>query len=289
MGSSLSTNNKENWTIQGKNVLITGASSGIGAELTRYFAQEGASIALIARNVESLNTIAKEAKTLGSPRVEIYPCDLTKDSNIETAITSAINTFNTFDVVILNAGQSMGSYFEEIKDVDSINYMLKLNVNGVIHTLFYALPSIPKVSSSRIVIISSVSGIMGVPYRTIYCASKHALVGFANSLRIELKDTYGPLNAPTVQLVNFPEVKGTNLNEGRMNFGADRPPIQFMTDSNVPSVQMACSGLVEQIKLGTEEWGQPLKVKLLLPLRHIFPTFIDALILKTVKKTHYRP
>eukprot|EP01083_Nonionella_stella_P210877 763011_1 len=105
----------------------------------------------------------------------------------------------------------MGCYFEEIKDVESINYMLKLNVNGVINTLFYALPWVCMVSSSRIVIISSVAGIAPVPYRTVYCASKHALTGFANSLRIELKDTHGKDKSPKVQLINLQGVSGTSL------------------------------------------------------------------------------
>jgi NADP-dependent 3-hydroxy acid dehydrogenase YdfG len=287
MGSSLSAAST-NWDAEGKHVLITGASSGIGAELARNFAKQGASIALLARNKDALSAVAKECTTLGAPQAEIFPCDVTIDSDLKTAIASAVEKFGRFDVLILNAGRSMGCYFEEIKDLDSVNYMLKINVNGVINALFHAMPSVPKSSASRIVFISSVSGIIPVPYRTVYCASKHAIAGFANSLRIELKDTYGQ-NAPSIQLINFPEVKGTNLNSGRMSFGADLPPIEFITDSRVPTVQKACSSLMKQIILGTSEWGQPLKLKILLPLRGMITNTIDFIILKTVKKTHRRP
>lgn len=239
-----------NWTAEGKHVLITGGNSGIGAELARNFAKKGASLALIARNQDTLSEVAKECSDLGSPKVETFPCDLTNDADIKTAMQSAIEKFGRLDVLVLNAGRSQGCYFEEIKDVESINYMFKINVHGVINTLYHALPDVPKSSSSRIIVISSVAGIIPVPYRTIYSATKHALTGFANSLRIELKDTYGK-DAPTVQLINFPEVKGTKLNSGRMDFGADLPPIQFETGSRVKDVAESCALLMPEIAKGT--------------------------------------
>lgn len=285
MGSALSSNI---WTAKGKHILITGGSAGIGAEIARNFAKQGASLGLLARNKHSLSAVAKECLELGSPKVEIFPCDLTNDANIKTSIDLAAEKFGKFDVLFLNAGRSMGCYFEEIKDMDSINYMLRINVNGVINTLYYALPYVPKLASSRIVITSSVAGIIPVPNRSVYCASKHALTGFANSLRIEMKDTYGN-DAPKIQLINFPEVKGTKLNSGRMTFGADLPPAEFITDSRVQTVQKACALLTKEIAAGTSEWGQPFKVRFLLPLRNIAAFIVDMIILKTVKKTHYRP
>ena len=292
MGLSFSRQTSD-WTAEGKNVLITGASSGIGAEMARNFAKQGASLALLARSEDSLSKVSKECQELGAPNIEIFSCDLTNDKQLQTAIESAVAEFGKFDVLLLNAGRSHGCYFEEIKDLDQINYMLKININGVINSLYYALPSVPKSASSRIVFIGSISGLIPVPYRTVYCASKHALTGFANSLRIELNDTYRKdNNAPCVQLINFPEVSGTKLNNGRMDMGADQPPVEFIVDDSegrIPSVEKACSDLMKQIELGTNEWGQPLKVKLLLPLRCIIASILDQIILKTVKKTHIRP
>jgi NADP-dependent 3-hydroxy acid dehydrogenase YdfG len=295
MGLLLSRNTDDDcWDAAGKHVLITGASAGIGKEIAKQFASQGASLALLSRNKDLLSDVAKECTSMGAPKAEIFPCDLTNDTQLKIAIQSAIQSFGRFDVVILNAGRSQGCYFEEIKDVESINYMLKLNVNGVINTLFCTLPSVPKSSSSRIVILSSVAGLIPVPYRSIYCASKHALAGFANSLRIELNDTYGNKNSPSVQLINFSEVKGTNLNTSRMDFGADLPPIEYITtdednSDGIVTVQDACTSLMEQIAIGTNEWGQSFKLYILLPLRSILTTIIDSMILKTVKKTHRRP
>jgi NADP-dependent 3-hydroxy acid dehydrogenase YdfG len=285
MGASMS--NNSDWSATGKHIFITGGSSGIGAEVARNFAKQGASLALFARSEDSLANVAKECIKLGAPKVEVFPCDITNDADLKTAIELAVDTFGKIDVLVLNAGRSQGCYFEEIKDIDSINYMFKLNVNGVINSCFYALPSVPKMSTSRIIFIGSVSGLIPVPYRTIYCASKHALTGFANSLRIELLDTYGK-DSPCVQLINFPEVSGTKLNQGRMEFGADSPPVQFKTDG-VATVEEAVSSLMQQIAQGSSEWGQPLKIRLLLPFRGLIPRILDAIILKTVKKTHVRP
>ena len=122
MGSILSS---DAWTAEGKQVLVTGGSSGIGAELARSFAKQGASLALLARNEEALSAIAEECAELGAPKAEFFPCDLTNDTDIKNAVGAAIEQFGRFDVVILNAGRSQGCYFEEIKDLNSINYMLK--------------------------------------------------------------------------------------------------------------------------------------------------------------------
>eukprot|EP01083_Nonionella_stella_P000253 762_1 len=144
-------------------------------------------------------------------------------------------------------------------------------------------------SSSRIVIISSVAGIIPVPYRTVYCASKHALTGFANSLRLELKDKHGDDDSPKVLLINLQGVSGTSLNTGRMEFGADLPPMEFTTGPYVAGVEETCELLMKQIATGKSEWGQPWKVMILLPLRGMMMNVVDAIILKIAKKMHYRP
>lgn len=275
---------------RGKNVLITGASAGIGAELARKFAEQGANLALLARRIDKLEAVAKECLSLGANKAQVFRCDLTEDADIQTAIKEAAAALGSFDILVLNAGKSMGCYFEEIGNLESINHLLKLNVNGVINALWCALPAIPKSADSRIVVISSVSGIIGVPYRTVYCASKHALTGFCNALRIELKDTYGATKVPKVQLINFPEVAGTELNSGRMQMCAAKPPVQFETGrKGMMTVQTACRDLMQEIEFGTDEWGQSLKFQIVVLLRLFLAAVADARILKAVKKTHFRP
>jgi len=288
MGSAVSSlfQHEKSWQAEGKNVFITGASAGIGAELSRCFARAGAALALVARNKQALETVAQECRELGAGKVNIYTCDLTKNVEIKSATEKAVADFGGFDVVILNAGRSQGHFFEEIKDVEQIDYLLKLNISGVINTCHYLLPSIFKSRHSRLVVISSTAGIIPVPYRTVYCASKFALTGFSNTLRMELQDTYKE-NSPAICLVNFPEVSGTKLNTSRLDFGADEPPFGFDGSNTVP-VEKACKHLMREIAKGTREWGQPWKVTILRPFYSIVPNVLERIIMKHVKTTHTR-
>jgi len=271
---------------EGKNVLITGASSGIGAEMARQFAANGASLALVARRRDKLEAVAKECRAAGAPVVEIYICDLSVNAQIKTMAEQAVAKFKGFDVVLLNAGRSQGNYFEEIKDVEQIDYLLKVNVSGVINTCHYLLPSIYKSRNSRLVVVSSSAGIVPVPCRSVYCATKHALTGFCNSLRMELQDTYKE-ECPAVCLINFPEVSGTELNENRLTFGADLPPFGWDGSLAIP-VETACRNLYHEIALGTREWGHPLIISILRPFFSIFPTTLEGIIMRRIKKTHHR-
>ena len=270
------------WEARSRSVLITGASSGIGAETARQFAKEGANLALVARGKENLETVAKECRQLGAETVKIYMIDLSNNNAIKTGMEKAIADFQGFDVVVLNAGRSHGCYFEEIKDTSQIEYMVNLNVTGVIISLHSLLPSIYKSRHSRIVVISSTAGIIGVPYRTIYCATKHALTGFCNSFRIELNATYEK-EAPAVCLINFPGVSGTKLNSDRMDFGTEQPPAQFDASAGMPLPE-AVEGLMSAIAAGKREWGQPFKVTFLRPLYSLIPGILDGFILKRVRR-----
>jgi NADP-dependent 3-hydroxy acid dehydrogenase YdfG len=283
----LSFSSAASWDATSRNILITGASSGIGAELARCLAREGGNLALVARNQTKLEEVAKECRKLGSEKVHIYSCDLTKNAEIEASMAKALDDFKGFDVVVMNAGRSQGCFFEEIQDVDQIDYMMKLNVGGVIIPLQKLLPGIHKSRQSRIVVVSSVAGKIPVLYRTIYSASKAALNGFCNSLRLELGETYGG-DAPKVCIMSFPEIKGTLLNEGRMDFGSMEPAVQFK-DDGAGDLHMACQGCLKAIRRGSRSWGEPFKVKLLLPLYPFIPRVIETMILKHLRRTHYRP
>lgn len=287
MGSFLSTrNNSGSWQATDRTVLITGASSGIGRQLALLYAAEGANLALMARRRDVLQQVAEDCRSAGSPKVHLYTADLTKNTEIAQSTQQAIRDFGQFDVLILNAGRSQGHFFEEIKDVEQMDYLLKLNVSGVINTLHYLLPYLHKSEHSRIVVVSSTAGIIPVPYRTVYCASKFALSGFSNAIRMELCETYKEAS-PKVCLINFPEVSGTALNTSRMDFGADQPPFGF-DGSQAVDVETACRNMMVQVARGTREWGHPFKVSLLRPFYSIIPSVLEAMIMKHVRRTHVR-
>jgi NADP-dependent 3-hydroxy acid dehydrogenase YdfG len=297
--SSSSSSSTGEYQFTGRKVLITGASSGIGACLARLLAKEGTHMALMGRDLERLNAVAQDcreiAATAANPsqasspiQVEVYTCDLTDNDDMDKATAAAVQDFENFDALFLVAGRSQGCYFEEIRDAKQIDYMLKINVSGVLLMIQKLLPFVYKSNHSRIVILSSVSGIVAVPYRTIYCATKHALTGFSRALRMELQDTYGVDQAPIISLINFPEIKDTALNDARMDFGGTLPPARFSVDAAL-GLEESCIGLLEAVRQGKREWGEPTKAKILLPLYRIIPQVIDKIVMAHVKSTHFRP
>eukprot|EP00746_Dinoflagellata_sp_MGD_P034987 gnl/MRDRNA2_/MRDRNA2_183686_c0_seq1.p1 gnl/MRDRNA2_/MRDRNA2_183686_c0~~gnl/MRDRNA2_/MRDRNA2_183686_c0_seq1.p1 ORF type:complete len:282 (+),score=38.03 gnl/MRDRNA2_/MRDRNA2_183686_c0_seq1:57-902(+) len=272
------------WSPRGKNVLITGASSGIGRELALRYAALGANVVLIARRMDLLQELAQECSKHGIVALPVK-CDVTDRSACSEAVKVAVERLKHLDVVILNAGISQGCYFEDIKNLDDGEYMLKVNLIGVATVLHYAFPYIPKSKDSRIVAISSVAGVLGIPFRTFYCMSKWGLNGFCNSLRTELLDAYGD-NAPMVVVSCPPEVD-TDINTGRLEFGAGKPA-EFSKTVARP-VSVAGDSILEAVKKGTRLSFFERTQQILASLYGLMPARIDTRIINMVKQTHIHP
>ena len=279
---------KPRWTARGKNILITGASSGIGAEIARQYAAQGARLALMARTDKDLIRVREECGELGSTKTLHYAADLSNPVSIKLAMRQAMKDFSHFDMVILNAGRNQGCYFEEIKDVSQIENMIKLNINGVITCLHYALPNIPKTRDSRIVVMSNTAGMVAAPYQSVYSATKHALTGFANSLRMELHSTYGNTHSPKVCLVTLSEISGTRGNTNRMDMGAALPPARWHSWAGQPLSQTVYH-LTRSVAAGKREHGPTARFMLWRSLYASCPGWVDQWMVKHVEQTHYRP
>jgi NAD(P)-dependent dehydrogenase (short-subunit alcohol dehydrogenase family) len=168
---------------QGQVVLITGASSGIGAALAREFAREGARIVLMARRAERIEALAEELSSGGQGSLAITG-DVTRDGDPERAVDLARSKFGRLDVVVANAGFSVGGRFVDLT-LEDYRRQLETNVFGVLRTLFAALPELQK-TRGRIVVVGSLLGIFPVPAATPYCMSKFALVALCDGLSHEL-------------------------------------------------------------------------------------------------------
>jgi len=166
-----------------KVIIITGASSGIGAELAIQLAGKGAKVVLAARDETALAAVA--AKCSGSLVVRT---DVALNADCEHLIEAAVGHFGRLDVLINNAGVSMYCRFEEVEDISIAEKIMAVNYFGSVYCTRAALPHLKR-SKGQIVAVSSLAGIMGVPTRTFYAASKHAMQGFFDSLRMELLGT----------------------------------------------------------------------------------------------------
>jgi NAD(P)-dependent dehydrogenase (short-subunit alcohol dehydrogenase family) len=167
-----------------KTYVITGASSGIGAALARTWAGRGDNVVLAARNTEDL---AKLAAACGSNALAVKT-DVTDPKQCEAMVKAAVDRFGGIDVLVANAGISMWARFREITDLTLFERIMRVNYLGCVYSAHFALPHL-LASRGLIVGISSLTGKTGVPTRSGYAASKHAMQGFLDSIRIELRGT----------------------------------------------------------------------------------------------------
>ena len=129
-------------TIHHKTAFITGASSGIGAELAREFAKHGFSIALCARRTDRLNNLVEELKKTGTESIALT-CDVTNTQSLQNAVQKTIEAFGRIDVVIANAGFGVNGYFEDLS-LDDYKRQFETNVVGVLDTIYQTLPELKK-------------------------------------------------------------------------------------------------------------------------------------------------
>jgi short-subunit dehydrogenase len=167
----------------GRRVWVTGASGGIGEALASAIVRDGGRVVISARRLDRLNAV--RAATGRPEHVAIVALDQSQPDNVSDAVRSAVEAFGGLDTIILNGGVSQRSLARETSlDVDralmTVNYFANVAITKAV------LPALLEQPRPQIVVISSVVGRVGSPYRSGYAASKHALHGFFDSLRAEL-------------------------------------------------------------------------------------------------------
>jgi short-subunit dehydrogenase len=183
-------------------VVITGASSGIGLECARAFYQAGYRVVMAARSLEKLETIQVSMNPT-KLRVAIFKCDVSVKEECKALIDFSISTFGTVHVLINNAGVTMRSLFQDA-ELHVLRQIMETNLWGAIYCTHYAMPELLK-NKGSVVGISSVAGYKGLPTRSGYSASKFALEGFLETLRIE------NLNSGVHVLIARPGFTATNI------------------------------------------------------------------------------
>lgn len=192
--------------IEGKVVVITGASSGIGETSARYLAQLGAKVVLAARRLDKLEKIAGEIKANGG-EVTIVQTDVTKQADLQDLINKAQENYGRVDVMINNAGLMSIAPIAELK-VDEWDRMIDINIKGVLYGIAAALPVFQKQGSGHFINISSVAGIkVFSPGGTVYSGTKFAVRAISDGLRHEVG---GSIRTTTIE----PGVVDTELKHG---------------------------------------------------------------------------
>ncbi|MBN1791868.1 MAG: SDR family oxidoreductase [Bacteroidales bacterium] len=165
-----------------KVVIITGASSGIGLATAKEFARLGAKVVLAARRKDLLHSIETELKASGYD-VFAVTTDVTQEEDCQHLVQSTVEKYGKIDILVNNAGISMRALFRDV-DISVLKRLFDVNFWGAVQCTKYALPYLIK-NKGSVVGVSSVAGFVGLPGRTGYSASKYALHGFLETLRIE--------------------------------------------------------------------------------------------------------
>ena len=170
--------------LKGRRIILTGASEGIGRALALELAGRGARLSLAARDRERLESLAQECRARGGEALAL-PTDVTNVQDGEWLINETVAAFDGVDVLVHNAGITMWSRFDALQDLSIFERLMEVNYLAPVRLTALALPHL-KHSKGLLVAVASLAGLTGVPERSGYAASKHALIGFFDSLRIEL-------------------------------------------------------------------------------------------------------
>ena len=170
--------------MKGRRIILTGASEGIGRALALELAAGGARLALAARDRERLESLAQECRARGGDALAV-PTDVTNTQDLEWLVSETLKTYGGIDAVIHNAGTTMWSRFDALKDLEIFERVMEVNYYAPVRLTALTLPHL-KQSRGLIVAVASLAGLTGVPERSAYAGSKHAMIGFFDSLRIEL-------------------------------------------------------------------------------------------------------
>lgn len=168
-------------------IVLTGASTGIGRSLAIALAHQGANLVLAARNPTALEEVVCACTEAGGKAISV-PTDVTRAENCQHLIEAAIAAFGKIDILVNNAGISMLSPFDRVTDLSIFEQVMQVNYLGAVYCTHFALPHL-KANQGLLVAISSLCGKTAVPTRSGYVASKHAMQGFFDTLRIELQGT----------------------------------------------------------------------------------------------------
>jgi len=170
-----------------RSVVVTGASSGVGHDVALAFAERGAQVGLLARRKNKLEELAKRIGGFGG-RAMAVECDVTRRAEVQAAIEEVQNSFGGVDILVNCAGLLIPAKVEELHPED-LERMMAVNLYGAVHAIQAVLPEMKERRSGRIINIASLAGRRGLSPLGGYSASKFALVGLTESLRVELFNT----------------------------------------------------------------------------------------------------
>jgi short-subunit dehydrogenase len=253
-------------------VVVTGASSGVGAALARGLAAEGADVVLFARSAADLERVAAACRQTGRETL-VVPGDVTQPDDGAALVARTIERFGRLDVVVASAGLGMWARFDDLPDTNVLRRLMDVNYHGVANVF---LPALPHVVAHRgmLVAISSIQGLVGVPGRSGYAASKHALQGLCDSLRIELQGS-----GVDVLTVMAHWVRGTDLRARALGpDGAPREVAAPHRSSSAVDLDTLTHAVLRAVRRRERRVFVPAWIRVLPLLAEVAPGIADRIV-----------
>ena len=266
---------------QKKVVIITGASSGIGKALAYEYASRDYIVVIAARQEQKLQKIQQEIQHLGL-ECFVVPTDVSKESDCKRLIEETITKYQRIDILINNAGISMRALFEEM-DIAVLEQVMNVNFWGTVYCSKYALAHLQKAQGSLVGVIS-IAGYMGLPARSAYSASKYAVRGFLDTLRVE------NLKTGLHVLVAAPGFTASNIRNAALTANGTPQGDSPRKEEKMMSAEEVAKRIANAIKKRKPELILTfLEGKFAVFLKKTFPRYLDRLVFNHMTKESDSP
>lgn len=263
-----------------KVIVITGASSGIGEATAYAFAQHGASLVLASRNTEKLEKVKVQCEQLGAKTL-VVTCDVSIEQDCKKLLDTTISHFGTLHVLINNAGISMRALLVNC-NTEVLKKVMEINFWGMVYCTKFALPELLK-NKGSVIAVSSVSGLVGLPARTGYSASKHAIDGFMQSLRIET------LKQDLHVGVIYPGYTSSNIRNAALNKDGIAQAESPLDESKLMPASVVAQTILNMVVNRKRQRILTNQGHLVNFLNTFFPTLTDKLVYNFVSKEKESP
>jgi short-subunit dehydrogenase len=262
--------------LKDKVVIITGASSGIGKSLAHEFAKRGANLVLGARQYVTLCEIAQSIEQEYGVKAVAVQCDVSVEQDCAQLVNQARLTFKKIDILVNNAGISMRALFKDT-DVAVLKQLMDVNFWGTVYCTKYALPEILKTKGS-IVGVSSIAGYKGLPGRSGYSASKFAMNGFLDALRVE------NLHTGIHILTACPGFTASNIRNTALDKSGKRQGESTLEEEKMMTADDVAKIIVDGVENRSRTLIMTGQGKLTVALNKFIPGILDGLVYKTFAK-----
>ncbi len=215
-----------------KNILITGASSGIGEATARRLASEGHNVVLMARRKERLESLKSNIEAEGG-KAFIHSCDVTDFEKVKAEVAAIVNHLGSIDVVVNNAGLMPLSFFKNGK-IEEANKMVDVNIKGVLNLIYAVLPAMIENNKGHFVNVSSIAGKLVMPAGAVYCGTKFAVRAISEGLRQEMAMDKRNIRVTDIQPgAVTTELMGTITDSDAISMFQSWEPFEFLNADDI--------------------------------------------------------